>query len=364
MTDLSKGSTQLRTAVEANNIPMSVFFWLADRQACGVYRGLQPLKALAQKHGVQVEVNDTSTLPYTILVAQRTHKQDCVDLLEYIKENRQTISGSSVPKIVYEVDDDLWSLESDNPAYEYYSNQEVYDNGIKAIKLSDAVTVSTEPLAEVIRQWNQNVHVLPNSIPRRYVNELVYPYKIKPAGEPFVIGWAGGHTHLRDFKTIAANVSTFLKFYPNSRFVFFGTDYSNLLDPSVGSQIRVAPWMNSVDKFRDFLGRAGIDVLLAPLYRSRFNQSKSNLRLIEAAALGIPTIAVNWGPYSADKNGNQGTLYIDEGVSWTGALSELEGSPMKRLEMSAAGRQWIEQGYIQEDNSDKWLAAYRQILGG
>ena len=97
----------------AGDIPIAVFGWLADQTACGHYRIMQPLKTLAKKHGVQVEFGSMSELPYTLIVAQRTHKPECVEFLQYLKTHRP----GGVPKIVYEIDDDLWSIEKDNPGY-------------------------------------------------------------------------------------------------------------------------------------------------------------------------------------------------------------------------------------------------------
>lgn len=354
------GDSNIKSGVYApNGVPVAVFGWLADTGACGQYRMMQPLKALARKYEAQVEYGGASELPFTILVAQRTHGVEQVDFLKHVLSVREAANGVDVPKIVYELDDDLWSIEQDNPGYEYYNAPGVLDRAAEAAGFSDLVTVSTEPLAEVMRKYNDNVVVLPNTIPQRYLNEARYPYRAGTPDKPFVIGWAGSATHLNDFKMCASSLNTFLKFNQHSRMVFFGTDYSHLLDPSVRPQCRTAPWTATVKEYLDLLSAAQIDVMLAPLAPTRFALSKSNLRLIEANALGIPVIATDFGPYAADHS--PGVEYVSAGDSWIPALSKLQ-SPMVRLEMSSAGRQWISDHYTQEGNIHLWMEAYTNVL--
>ncbi len=353
-------SNEINSAVFAGEIPVAAFGWIADMGACGHYRVLQPLRTLAQRHGVQVEVGSGSELPYTILVAQRTHKEETVEFLEHVRKARQKVGEISVPKIVYELDDDLWSIEKDNPGYDYYTSNNVHDNAIRAIELSDAVTVSTEPLARIVSQYNENVSVCPNSIPSKYMNELAYPYQLGGVDKPFVMAWSGSATHHNDFRMCAGAVNTIMKFNPNTRMVFFGTDYSKLLDRDVRDRCLQAPWTGSVAGYLDFLSQAQIDVMLAPLAPSIFNESKSNLRLLESAALGIPVIATDWGPYAADHS--PGALYVPAGDSWIGALSKLESEKMTRLELSAKGRAWVSEHYNQETNAQLWLDAYTEVL--
>ncbi len=352
--------SEVKSEVSVNGVPLALFYWLADQGACGHYRMLQPAKTIARKYGVQVEVGSGSNLPYTVLVAQRTHRAPAVEFLEHIKKVRQTVEGVAVPKIVYELDDDLFSIEEDNPGYDYYMKHNVLENGTRAIQLSDAVTVSTEPLADVVRKFNDNVTVVPNSIPRKYLNELRYPYNLGGLDKPFVMGWAGSATHHQDFLQCASAVSTFMKFNPNSRMVFFGTDYSHLLDPAVRGQCRQAPWTPTVPEYLDLLSAANIDVMLAPLTPSVFNESKSNLRLLEAGALGIPVIATDWGPYATDRS--PGAIYIPVWDSWISAISQVHSEKMTRLSLSTAGRSWVEANYTQENTVDLWLDAYREVL--
>lgn len=343
-----------------NGLPIATFGWIADQGACGHYRITQPLKTLARKHDAQVEIGAGSRLPYTILVAQRTHGVEQTKFLAHIRQNRQAINGMPVPKIVYELDDDLWEIEPTNAGYKYYTTPGVFERAAQCIAMSDAVTVSTEPLAERIRKANPNVFVVPNSIPKKYLHEGRYPYQLGSLDKPFVIGWSGSATHVDDFKQCAGGLSTFLKFNPNSRMCFFGTDYRHLLDPAVHDQCRNAPWTSTVGEYMNLLSAAQIDVMLAPLAPSVFNESKSNLRLIEANALGIPVIATNWGPYSADLT--PGGIYVDVDQSWVSAIADMQALKMKRLEMSRLGREWVEANYLQENTIDLWLEAYSNVL--
>lgn len=350
---------EVRTGVVASNgIPLACFFWPADVGACGQYRCYMPAKALAQQFDIQVEVAGHSTLPFTILVAQRTHKPDPVNFLKFIREQRTNTGG--VPKIVYEIDDDLWSIEPHNKKpYEYFNQEGNLARAEEAIALADLVTVSTQPLADIVSKWNDNVVVLPNSVPDRLFHEGAYPYTTGEPGKPYVLGWAGSNTHLEDLNTIMSTLDSFLRLTPNSRMVFFGTDYTHLLSPSVHAQCRYAPWQSTVVGFHDLLGRAQIDVMLAPITPTKFNESKSNLRLIEAAALGIPTIATDFGPYSSASHGKS-ALLVQPGDSWMSALNELN-NPLLRLEMSRHAREWAAE-YRLSITAAGWRDAYLQLL--
>ncbi len=353
-------SNEINSAVFAGEIPIAAFGWIADMGACGHYRVLQPLRTMAQKLGMQVEVGSGSSLPYTVLVAQRTHKPETVEFLEHVIQARQLVSGVTVPKIVYELDDDLWSIERDNPGFDYYTSNGVGEYAKKAVRLADAVTVSTEPLADVVRKLNPNVSVVPNSIPAKYLNEAAYPYTLGTLDKPFVMGWSGSATHVNDFRMCAGAINTFMRFNPHTRMVFFGTDYSELLEPDVRDRCLQAPWTKSVPGYLDLLSAAQIDVMLAPLAPSKFNESKSNLRLLESAALGIPVIATDWGPYAADHS--PGALYVPAGDTWISAISQLHSEKMTRLSLSSAGREWVRENYTQENTIDLWLEAYRAVL--
>lgn len=353
-------STSIRTAeVSSSGIPVAAMGWLADESGCGYYRVYLPLQSLAREYGVQVEVGETNSLPFTVLVAQRTHTEEALRDLRAIVASKKQFNNVHLPKIVYELDDDLWSIDKTNPAYDYYSRYEVQRGMQEALTYSDAVTVSTEPLAEIVREIHPNVYVTPNSVPDRLLNETAFPYRTGDRGKPYVMAWAGSNTHLDDFKQCVQGVNTILKLIPNSRMVFFGTSYSHLLDPAVRGQVRIAPWTSSVPQFHKLMNDAQLDVVLAPLAPTTFNKSKSNLRIIEASAMGIPVIATDFGPYkSASTNG--GTFLVEPGKSWTTALNELS-NPLKRLEMSRRGREWAGE-YAISKNSHKWLEVYREVL--
>ena len=344
-------------AITPNGIPIAPFFWLADTGACGHYRCAQPAQSLARQFDMQVEVGSTNSMPYSILVAQRTHKEDCVSELAKVKMLR---NGQAIPKIVYELDDDLWSIEKDNPGYDYYTSNNVLDHAVRAIEISDAVIVSTEPLAQIVRQYNANVTVAPNSINRKYLNPLRYKYTTGSVNKPFVLGWSGSATHKEDFMQLVPALNVFLKFNPNTRMVFFGTDYSHLLDSSVHELCRTAPWTKTVGEYLELLSGAQIDVMLAPLAPTKFNESKSNLRIIEANALGIPVIATDFGPYGADFS--PGSTLVQPGESWMQSLISMQSSSIARASMGAAGRMWVEANYVQEDNAKIWMSAFVDVL--
>ena len=72
---------------------------------------------------------------------------------------------------------------------------------------------------------------------------------------------------------------------------------------------------------------AKADICLVPLVNSRFNSMKSNLKILEAANLGLPVIASGVHPYL-----NMPVNYCKNGRDWEGHIKRLVQWPARRKE--------------------------------
>src|SRR6516162_6676698 len=107
-------------------------------------------------HPVSVTLDDLQG--YDVIVAQRWNKHGGLGVWRRAR--------TPFSRLVYELDDDLWSVTPENwNAYELYNKPDIRDAVEHAAETADLVTVSTEPLAQVLRQFSPRVAVLPNCVP-------------------------------------------------------------------------------------------------------------------------------------------------------------------------------------------------------
>lgn len=335
------------------------FFWPADDQGCGQYRMYYPARALANVHGLSSEVGGQPTQPFNTLVAQRSHTEPVRDTIKSISER----PFAERPSVVYELDDDLWNLDQDNPAYAYYTDPQKVALMEEIISLSDAVSVSTEHLAQQVRAkgLNHRVYVLPNSLPRRLFHELAFPYGKMFRQKPLVLGWSGSNTHLEDFKLCVPAVDRFLRKNRNATLVFFGASYAHLFSPQVQSRITSTGWIDGVGNMYQKVNDTQVDIMLAPLRDTLFTRSKSNLRVIEANAQGIPVVWHRVGPYADLVDGVNG-FGAETVQDFEAALDALSDRNV-RLDISGKARAWARANFDMNDNSRLWLECYSNILG-
>lgn len=249
---------------------------------------------------------------------------------------------------VYEMDDDPFEVEHHNPAYGYYTGELSKDSLTHCIQTADLVTVSVEPLAERMRTINPNVAVCKNRIDERLLDIE------RPRRDKVTIGWAGGASHALDLDEAAYGLRKVLDHNPGAEGHFIGCDFRK----SIARPMRFTPWF--FDLF-DYYRSIDFDIGIAPLRATRFTETKSAIKALEYAALGIPVVASDVAPYRDFViDGVTGWLVRRE-HEWAAKLRDLVNDQTMRDEMGAKAKQHAAEWTIQKGWTD-WESAYRSVL--
>jgi glycosyltransferase involved in cell wall biosynthesis len=321
-----------------------VFFWSAGEGGCLYYRCDLPATALRAR-GHDVWVSDLLTdAPKDVdtVVGQRV-------CLPGPTQSWQKLAATGQYRMVYEVDDNLLAVDPSNgPAWSFYSRPEIRANVIRNIEVADLVTVSTWALGEVVRKLNPNVAVLPNCIPASLLDA---PKSVGRKG--VVIGWSGGASHSLDLIELGDAPRRLLHRYPDVSLHTMGDAQAGaMMSKWNRDRVKWTPWIQTVPEFHETID---FDITLAPLRPSTFNQSKSPIRCLEAAALGIPVVASDFGPYADFVRDGETGFLASRPHQWTGYLTKLL-DPFLRREMGAKARAVAAEHTI-ESNAHLWETA-------
>lgn len=330
--------------------PLVVGGWLAGQDGVGYYRVRVPMDELARR-GHSVEYR--GMLPWQlgkrpahhVLVAQRISNEG---------PSRQWQAAAGDVRRVFEIDDDLLHIDPTSAkAFEYYQRPGIKLRLLQNMRSADAVTVSTDYLADVIRDQyavEAPIHVVPNCI-EPWVLDLA---PVTQAG-PMTVGWAGSDTHRGDFEHVRAPLRRFFSRHVGMGFTVMGTDYRHLAGAPWGT---VRPWIPIWHLPKVYYQTLSWQVGLAPLAPSQFNRCKSPLKALEYAARGIVTVASNVEPYRRFiRHGETGFL-VDRDHEWGEYLELLAADPDLRARMAVAARQQAAEWTI-DQHIDKWEKAYR-----
>ncbi|MEU0467296.1 glycosyltransferase [Amycolatopsis sp. NPDC006131] len=342
---------------------LKTFYWIADRSGCAHYRCVLPGIELANRgHHVAVDHQMPQWVREggcDVVVAQRTCMPGPTKVW-------QEMARAGQSKLVFEIDDDLLHVDPSNrDAYDFYSlgllrgpggtilerDIPVAQNLIDNITVADLVTVTTEPLADLVAQWNRNVVVLPNMI-RQWMLEQPMPNQDT---ERVTIGWAGSPTHDRDFGEVAKPLKRVLqRFGAATEFHCMGADYTARVASRKG-RTRFTGWVHGVGAY---LQHVDFHIGIAPLRPSTFTNCKSDLKLLEYAALGIPAVVSDTGPYARAVAAGAPARTAVTHREWEQALVDLIQSPADREQLGKEAREWASTRTI-EANAWRWEEAYQ-----
>jgi glycosyltransferase involved in cell wall biosynthesis len=226
---------------------------------------------------------------YKVAMVQRLSSQGNYGALKLFKKLGM--------KIVYDLDDDLWSVPTYNPAFH------IIRAWLPAFEIcasfADMITVSTEHLRIAVRRALgkkcPRVEVVENAIDLDWFKPVEEPLRRKKNGR-VLMGWAGTNTHTGDVKRVFALLPALLRELPQLDFEVCGLQAPKEWIEEFGTRIRQRDFV-PIAEFSVNWASWQWDIALAPLEDNRFNRSKSSIKLLEASAVKIPCVASEVGEY-------------------------------------------------------------------
>lgn len=215
-------------------------------------------------------------------------------------------------KMIYEIDDVVFREEiPDHNASKFgFDTDEIRQNCIDMINMVDEVTVTCQYMKDLYieKTGQQNVTVVPNFMPHWWIGHQYNYRKICDNLEKFknrprvVYAGSGAHFDVKGNSGGQDDFSHVLKFIIDNRFkyqfVFIGAFPPPLMPYVQSREIEFHPWVNIL-QYPNFIASLDAQVFIAPLMDIPFNRSKSDIKFIEAAQLGIPCICQDMVTYSS-----------------------------------------------------------------
>lgn len=325
---------------------MRVFGWSNAAGGVHHYRIREPLR------GLSLRGHDTRSLPVANLAVFETFDVVLVRGLHNPRNSQlwQFAAATNKPALrVYDLDDDIWGWHPGSKEDNYWNDDRRFQAELN-IQAADLVTTPTSALAHVLVDLNPHITILPNTVPEKLL-QLIPPHH-----DRFIIGWQGAEQHVKDLQLIYTPVLRFMLRHLDVEFHLWGPQRTLDFPDALASRIIVHPWTNSV--WEHYL-RLSMDVGLAPIdVGDRFNETKSDIKLREYAALGIPFIASKSPAYNSTAASVRGILASNE-TEWEVALEELYRNVNLRLWMREQGRQRARL-WTTESNGREWERAYER----
>lgn len=282
--------------------------FLGDIGGCGNIRVIWPSLLINQfkykgasfyTEHTQFYSNDPARYAQNLFVKfQRSATEQHLKMIQNLKYN---IGRKNNTTIFYEADDLLSDeLPKTNQAYHYYKENWPYIQ--QMLREVDGITVSTLPLANYMRKFNNNVVVTPNHLPK-FLWEEYKGSQLKDNKKPRIL-YAGSMNHFPnkrftdiEYGDFGPTLIEYIKKTTNKyEWVFVGGYPYQLEEEINNKKIEYHGWQHIME-FPTFLKSLNVDMLLAPLEENFFNECKSNIKMLEAAALGVPGVYSNSYPY-------------------------------------------------------------------
>jgi|GEM_PF-1383053 len=317
---------------------------------CRKYR-VEQLAGFWRAHDVPCEFAHYEDLPRaTRLLSLATHvveyRLPATPLTEMLRYEARRLR---LP-ILYDIDDPLFSVS----AYETYGNMSAIDPVTKQhfveqapkylsmMNGADMISVSTPGLAQHAALFSSRpIHLRRNFADPVTLTAGARARAKRPENDgAFRVALASGSKgHEVDFAEIADVIEAFIMAAPKRRLLLLGHFNKTMLSKSLLARTDDVPF-STYEAYLAALARA--DCAVMPLADDLFNRCKSAVRVIDAAAVSVPSIVSSVGDLAFMVTHGDTGYVAQSSADWLTHLSSLAESPDRALRMGVAAREALE----------------------
>jgi glycosyltransferase involved in cell wall biosynthesis len=278
---------------------------------------------------------------YDVVVLQRQHGLAWCNAIAELRRR-----GT---RVLFEIDDDVHGA-ADAP-YEGTANG-LDAAALRALEQAmsacDGLICATEHLAARYRRFNDEIWVCANGI------DLGRYALSRTPRETVTIGWAGGSGHRAAMAPWIGEVAQLLAERPATCFMTVGAeDFASALAERFGAARCIGlPW-GPIETYPAAM--SSFDIALAPVAPTASFRAKSDLRWLEASALGVPTVA-DPALYGSIEDGVTG-LHAATPAQARAAIMALVDDEELRRRIGAAARAHVREHRCIDAVAPQWASA-------
>lgn len=343
-----------------------VLNYYADYGGCGFWRMIWPEYLLNINHKIISSGMTQMILDlrfYQGLKAIRFQRQATSHQLMFVKELTKVRQQFGL-RLLYEVDDIVF--KQDIPDYnrckDAFNNEEILKNILEIISLMDEMTVTCQFMKDyyIEKTGNKKITVIPNYAPKFWLDRYYNPAKIlenfeKNKKRPRIL-YSGSGTHIDvlnktgmkdDFHHVVEEI---IKARKKFKFVWKGC-YPLAVKPFIDNgEMEYIHWSPLAEYPQGILD-TNSNVYFASLVDNIFNKSKSNIKMIEAGAFGLPGAYQDICTYEGASN------KFKTGADLINQLEVITSDVNEYMRLSEDARKFTE-GMWLEDHLDKYQGLY------
>jgi glycosyltransferase involved in cell wall biosynthesis len=318
---------------------------------CGYHRVMLPLAFMNDIKGyVTNYITEDKTEDWDILLYNRICQYD----LNW-KKTKELLGCQVVMDI-----DDHWQLPVNHLYYNTY--QDIAERIERNLMQADLVTVTNSNLLNKVKQFNDNVIVMPNALPyglNQFNDTRVKSDKVR-------LFWCGSISHDNDIKILKEPLKR-LQGRKDIQMVMGGYNDSDAYTKSIwdkmfsmftGNLPSIKLHSASPTQYMDMYNFA--DIVLIPLEDSEWHACKSNLKILEAAAKRLPVICSNVAPYNMDVDAP--VLWVNNQKDWFRYINLLTNNPSLRENLGNELYAWASKRYNFKEINQQRYDAYKSII--
>ena len=351
-------------AMPGSDLKRAVYYG-ADLGGCNAWRMGFP--AYYMNYNSKAIINELSSMVvdprFYPGIASVTLQRQATDVqksfLQFMKDGGRELGF----KVNYEIDDIVF--HEDIPDYNRckfaFEDEKIRATIEDMMGMVDEVTVTCDFMKEYYKSKTSNpyITVVPNYIPKFWFDGFynrndVYTRYEKNKKKPIVL-YAGSGTHFDvvnkvnqrdDFAHVVDHIIKARKKY---QFVFMG-GFPHQIKPFIDSgEVLYYDWVQLLDLPRGLFS-IGANATYAPLENNNFNKAKSNIKLLESGALGMPCVAQNLCTY------DKADLTFDSGSDLIDRLDVLFKDENSFMSYSDKARAYTETMWL--ENEENWMKRY------